>query len=319
MNNKKIIDCIIFNNEIDLLKFRLDALKNIVDLFLICESKKTFTNVDKKLILSDYLNSPENDIHPSIVEKLKILIIEDFEGLKSTWDREAYQRNYPCNYLISNNLIQADDLVLSMDVDEIPSPEILKSIAGNHNKEFIPITMWLAYFYPNYVKICGHDNEWTGPFMIKGGLLENDGFSKYRGIARAKKLDQYDCSQRYAGWHLSYQGDENFFKSKLTSFSHQEKFIQDKKNIEIEEITKQRKSPFDGVGEPPQWVFLEPKLMGYPDEWLHKSFIRNCQKSDDFKRILIIINQNRLVNTTNSIIKSIKIYISKLINKCKYN
>lgn len=314
----KIIDCIIFNNEIELLKFRINALKNIVDIFLICESKKTFTNIDKKLNLSNYLKSNENNIDPTILDKIKIIVINDFDGLNSPWEREAYQRNYPCNYLISQNLIKSDDLVLSMDVDEVPGLELINHIAKDMNKKFIPITMWLAYFYPNYVKICGHDSEWTGPFMVRGSLMEHNGFSKYRGIAREKKLIEYEYYQRYAGWHLSYQGDEDFFKNKLNSFSHQEKSIQNKKHIKIEEITKQRKSPFDKSEELSQWAFVDPKLMGYSDELLKEPFICRATESDDLKKILILINQKKIDRSLMSKIQLIKIYISKMMNKCKY-
>ena len=46
----KIIDCFIFYNELDLLTYRLNLLKNIVDYFIIVESTHTFIGKEKKII-----------------------------------------------------------------------------------------------------------------------------------------------------------------------------------------------------------------------------------------------------------------------------
>jgi beta-1,4-mannosyl-glycoprotein beta-1,4-N-acetylglucosaminyltransferase len=50
MQNNKIVDCFIFHNELDMLKFRLKELYDVVDYFVLVESTKTFTNADKKTI-----------------------------------------------------------------------------------------------------------------------------------------------------------------------------------------------------------------------------------------------------------------------------
>jgi len=43
----KLIDAFLFFNEVELLKFRLQYLNDIVDYFIIVESNKTFTGKDK--------------------------------------------------------------------------------------------------------------------------------------------------------------------------------------------------------------------------------------------------------------------------------
>ena len=49
----KIIDCFIFYNELELLNYRLNILYNIVDYFIIVESKYTFTGKEKELIFNE--------------------------------------------------------------------------------------------------------------------------------------------------------------------------------------------------------------------------------------------------------------------------
>ena len=49
MKDYKVIDSIIFNNEIEMLKMRLDYYYNSVDCFVICESTKTLSGKSKEL------------------------------------------------------------------------------------------------------------------------------------------------------------------------------------------------------------------------------------------------------------------------------
>ena len=45
----KVIDCFIFYNELDLLDYRLNILKEVVDYFVIVESTHTFVGKEKEL------------------------------------------------------------------------------------------------------------------------------------------------------------------------------------------------------------------------------------------------------------------------------
>ena len=45
----KIIDCFLFYNELELLKFKLKELNDIVDYFVLIESKYTFVGNEKEL------------------------------------------------------------------------------------------------------------------------------------------------------------------------------------------------------------------------------------------------------------------------------
>jgi beta-1,4-mannosyl-glycoprotein beta-1,4-N-acetylglucosaminyltransferase len=45
----KVIDCLMFYNELDMLKFRLEHLNDVVDYFVIAEATVTHQNSEKKL------------------------------------------------------------------------------------------------------------------------------------------------------------------------------------------------------------------------------------------------------------------------------
>ena len=49
-----IYDCFCFFNELDLLKIRLEELKNVVDKFVLVESTRTFAGRTKPLYFQEY-------------------------------------------------------------------------------------------------------------------------------------------------------------------------------------------------------------------------------------------------------------------------
>ena len=49
MEKRKIIDCFIFYNELELLEYRLNTLYNEVDYFVIVESRMTYMGYKKEL------------------------------------------------------------------------------------------------------------------------------------------------------------------------------------------------------------------------------------------------------------------------------
>ena len=118
-----IIDCFIFYNELDVLKFRLDYLYNTVDYFVLVESTTTFAGNAKPLFFQEN-KSLFNDYIDNIIH-----IIHDEElNTCSAWSRESKQRE-----LISKGLeklsLSNTDIVLISDVDEIPNRNtLLKNI-----------------------------------------------------------------------------------------------------------------------------------------------------------------------------------------------
>ena len=101
MSKQKIIDSILFFNELDLLELRLEELYDHVDMFLIVESDKTFTGKPKPLF---YKNNSKrfskwsdkihhyvvNDMPISVAIMNSITIIESQKTIE--FYREAHQR-----------------------------------------------------------------------------------------------------------------------------------------------------------------------------------------------------------------------------------
>ena len=208
----KIIDAFIFYNEIDLLFYRLHILNNLIDNFIIVESKHTFTGKKKELFF-------ENNKHlfSQFLNKITHIIIDDMPHIfpdinytnKEQWNNEFYQRN-KITEGISMISCQSDDIIILSDIDEIPDPNIILKIKNNEINITIN-SLEMDFYYYNLTAKC--KEKWVLPKVLKYKYLD-------KSINDIRNL--YVNKIKKGGWHLSYFGDSNFIKNKLQNFSHQE-------------------------------------------------------------------------------------------------
>ena len=156
--NIKIVDAFIFNNELDLLYYRLNLLHNIVDYFIIVEATRTFTGKNKPL----YYELHKNEERFAFFSNKIIHIIDD--GLEKNpvvsqkdllsrtnkyWQNEYKQRNSidigikqlsgePNGFVSKGGFsqkIKDNDYIIISDVDEIPNPVFLQNLKNSSNKD----------------------------------------------------------------------------------------------------------------------------------------------------------------------------------------
>ena len=121
---KKIYDCITFFDENLLTNLRFEILKNVVDYFIVCESKFDHKRRKKEINF--------NLINKDLKDKVKHLIIsEPFPSHLSHWQIEEFQRE---KLLKATKEADPEDFIMYSDSDEIPNPEILKNF--NLNKKY---------------------------------------------------------------------------------------------------------------------------------------------------------------------------------------
>jgi beta-1,4-mannosyl-glycoprotein beta-1,4-N-acetylglucosaminyltransferase len=218
----QIIDCFIFYNEIDLLKYRLQTLKDIVHKFIIVESTHTFTGKEKpkNLLLGElakkhqFLKDLEDKI---IIISVTMPYIYPNIDINSgqQWKNEHHQRNCIANGITQlGNELKDEDILIISDVDEIPDRNTLKDIInGKVEVTFNSLEMDFYYYNLNN-KIKGN---WTLAKILTYGKYKelNKQFSDIREIKNLKLILK-------GGHHLSYFGNEEFIKNKIENFSHQE-------------------------------------------------------------------------------------------------
>lgn len=212
---RRIIDCFIFYNEIDMITYRLNVLNDIVDFFIIVESTHTFSGKEKKMYSDDL-----NNLFSKFKEKIVHIIVDDMPfkypniniNNKEQWKNEIHQRNCIKRGLEKINIFDEDFIIIA-DVDEIPDPRTLQLIKNNTIPVYIN-TLEMDFYYYNLNS--KNMNKWNSVKIVLYRLFKQNNMSceDYRG---------YKCPIiPKGGWHLSYFGDKFFIKNKIETFSHQE-------------------------------------------------------------------------------------------------
>jgi beta-1,4-mannosyl-glycoprotein beta-1,4-N-acetylglucosaminyltransferase len=210
---KKIVDCFLFYNELDMLQYRLEVLDAFVDYFVLVESTHTFSGREKPL----YYNE-NKDLFAKYEKKLIFIMVHDmpykFPRKKEAWLNEAYQRNC-LSHGIDSLRLQDNDVILLSDVDEIPDLEMLEKIRKDEIKFDFACLEQDLYYYNLQTKL-----------KIKWYFSKAINYKTYK----EKNIPLHDLRMNTTclflipkgGWHLSYFCDEEHIKSKIMDFSHQE-------------------------------------------------------------------------------------------------
>lgn len=213
----KIIDCFLFYNELDMLKFRLDYLHDTVDKFVILESTLTFSGKQKDLYFEK-----NKTMYQAYQDKIIHIIVDDLplddpskNVVDNAWIREKLQRNY-LDRGISKLDMCNDDIIVISDVDEIPDRKTLALLKKIEKIENIVYALEQDMYYYNLS--CKRIAKWYHPKFVN--------YHTYKDLFK-RKAEDIRMVGRHAvvkrgGWHLSYFGNVNFIQNKIKSFSHQE-------------------------------------------------------------------------------------------------
>lgn len=229
MATRKIIDSFIFYNEIEMLKYRISILFEIVDYFIITEATHTFSGKSKPLFFKDNrerFNPYIDKIIHVVVNTLNDGI--DEEDIGTAWKRERTQRNSIADGYTKIEL-KEDDLILLSDLDEIPDPQTLGNLRDSDIKGVYRLDMDMYYY----------NLECKGISMSPAVIFDyetyvNMGFPLE--TIRSIKVEKEKIIKN-GGWRLSYFGDIDFIKNKIRNLSHQE--LNNDKYLDSEKIQKQ--------------------------------------------------------------------------------
>ena len=212
----KIYDCFTFFNEFDLLELRLRELYDHVDYFVLVEGNKTFQNQEKPFYY-DSMKYRYSQWRDKII-KVKLL---DMPENTDPWGRERHQRDG-----IIRGLRTADpnDIIMIGDADEIPRIETIHKLRESRQSIW-GFRMPLFNFKFNYMLYTqDYYSVWSG--AIRRGLLNSaEDFRRMRHVLNQCPYNFSDDNVQiveHAGWHFTYLGAEDFAKSKIQSFAHDE-------------------------------------------------------------------------------------------------
>jgi len=211
----KIIDCFIFSNEVDLLKYRLAVLNRVVDKFVIVEARQTFSGVTKEACYEknkkSFTQYADKIIHILVDLPYKQPNI-DFSA-EEQWKNEHFQRN-AIQQGLDQIVLEPNDYIIISDADEIPDPNNLQKVK-DIEPDFDAVRLEQDYYYYNlYSKFV---DRWYYSVMMKYSFYLNSQMTPEQ-CRHAPKFAIFNKG----GWHLSYFGDVSFIQKKIKSFSHQQ-------------------------------------------------------------------------------------------------
>jgi beta-1,4-mannosyl-glycoprotein beta-1,4-N-acetylglucosaminyltransferase len=214
----KIIDCFTFYNEIDLLKYRINLLKDVVDYVVLVESTHTHVGNEKILYFDEFKKEFPSYDNSRIIHVIvddfphkapDIQLLQHYSGQQ--WVNERFQRNCVSRGLEQIPDLENDDVIVVTDLDEIPDPRTLQKIKNGEIDVTINHMEMTMYYYNLNTKL---PNVWTPGFLCKYGIFDPNSNPDIRG-------SNFNTSTiKNSGWHLSYFGNISFIQNKLRQFGH---------------------------------------------------------------------------------------------------
>lgn len=220
-----IIDAVLYLDELEMLKRRLEYLYDHVDFFVIVESDITFSGKRKPFNLRKAIADGKIDLHflPKIVycpfrfdEKLQYLPIEPAHYENNShlnsgaWITEKRHRDYFEQIL---STFDQDDIILFGDIDEIPLvPAISFCVNALNSHGAVAMEQWLMYY--NFHKRSKWN--WVGTVACTNAFILDNGPQWVR------ENRVIFPRVHNAGYHLSYFMSPEAIKAKIKSFAHTE-------------------------------------------------------------------------------------------------
>ena len=215
MDNKKIFDCVTFFRENFITNLRFEILDDVVDYFVVCESRYDHQGKSKTLNF--------NLINSKFKKKIIYLILEKpFKNKNNPWKNQAEQREYIFNGL---KIAKPEDYIMFSDPDEIPRPEILKKLSLNKTYGIFHQDLY-CYKFNIFNK---HESPWEGTRICKKKDLVSIDYMRQQ--VRIKNLSApfwkfYKEKSiqviKNGGWHFNCLLTPAEIARKLKTFAHTE-------------------------------------------------------------------------------------------------
>ncbi len=210
----KIFDCITFFRENRVANLRFEILSDIVDKFIVCESRYDHKGNKKDLNF--------NLLNKKFEKKILYLIKNDpFPKNSSPWEKQALQREYIIKGL---DKCDSEDLIMFSDPDEIPNPNKLKNI--QLKKKF---GIFLQKHYVYKLNLSNpYEEPWEGTRICKKKNLISIDYLRQKILSKnIKKFWRLDKERNIeliddGGWHFNNLFNAKEISIKLKTFAHEE-------------------------------------------------------------------------------------------------
>ena len=219
---RRLVDMVLFFNEIDILEIRLQELSDVVDTFVIVESDRTFAGRAKPFFVERF-QGRFAEWASKIVYHQAHFNIAFAPKQSERFANEALHRD-EFTTLATKLDLAPDDIVVIADVDEVWHPrcaDVLPEMLRDAD-----LVSFVLKNYRGYTNNIGNyalnGQPWRGPVACFAGLL---GTERPDRIRRYSRSPEEPCGYTVstltdAGWHFSSMGGAEAFWIKSQNFSH---------------------------------------------------------------------------------------------------
>jgi beta-1,4-mannosyl-glycoprotein beta-1,4-N-acetylglucosaminyltransferase len=214
-----LYDCLMFNDELDLLEIRLNH-HSFVDKFVIIESSRTYSGIPKP-----YHYQENKQRFAAFHHKIQHIMLDLPFTDNKDWKYEHLQRN-----VLRGISFELDDIVLYTDVDEILRDEAVVDAFVRSGLNIISLQMELGFYYVNvkvkkaavpgstyHIAEC-FDSKWH-----MGKILKRHSLYWFPNLYEIRQYDLWNPKRNMiinSGWHFSNIGDPQRIYDKLKAISH---------------------------------------------------------------------------------------------------
>jgi len=253
----RVIDCILFHSELEVLKIRLEYLYEVVDKFIILESSQSFSGKKKpfnfeknkelfKKFQDKIIYNQLNEHHSSIDDIYKRLNKEQnvifhnvrdiltshchYSKKRMDWVLDSYQREYL--HIAMDSFCKKDDMIIFSDLDEIPSLEFIDYCKNTKFDNFKTAKQKEFNIYLN----CYKNFNWIGTIIGYYSSFKNQSLNLLRKESKESDNEFVEHLSIDGGYHFSWIGNKDQILNKLNSTAHQEfnfNFVKKKLNSDL--------------------------------------------------------------------------------------
>lgn len=206
-----MFDCFLASNELDMMEIRLRELEQVVDEFVVLESRMSFRGRHRALHFPKVLSR----LPAAVLTKTKYVVLDHLEG-EDAWAKETYQRDALFRVGLKHVHPQPGDIIIVSDCDEIPRPSFVAAMRQCEGVQF-PVGMQATHHYYSFgLRAINVDKVWNQP---KATVYT----SNFKESAHQVRASQTRNIYPNSSWHCS-----TCFRSiaavqtKISSFSHVE-------------------------------------------------------------------------------------------------
>ena len=204
---RKVYDCFQFHNELELLEVRLAELHEVVDRFVLVEATYTHAGEPKPLHYAD-----NRARFAAYADKIIHVVVADDPG-GFAWQREAHQRE-----AIQRGLEDCapTDLIIVGDADEILRAPVVERLRRDTDGDAGLVAPHIDIFL--YFLDLKAPEPWVSVAAAPWELIRRIGPNRARYLAK----QGIGRAVPNAGWHFTWMGGIERFRTKLEAFAHRE-------------------------------------------------------------------------------------------------